>query len=859
MSASKRPTTDTVALLESKGIATDDEDDEDIHFCKKCQKVFKSIESYLEHKVKHDNFKVTYSRSNKDKGIVLPKLTQRVPRKQKNKSENENPEGEKSNGDQKENKEKRKYKKRSEVDVTHIIERSTYICNKCDKKFNREATLRWHIKYDHEDSIDAEDEEEEEEQCEVDDETEYVPEKEEEKPTLPETEEFATTDVDSQVQAPDSKRQKLSGEEMSLRPFCCDTCGNKFRDFQVLKVHQLTHTNRRDYPCTFEGCEYAFKTRGSLKRHLRRHTGERPFECAKCKRTFTEAGALTRHNKSRNPCTEKTDSDFPRYGKQWKPDHNISANVGAVQQLVRLDEGTSTGDLQPVDDAVNHIDGDSQVVAGNETIHAEIITQNADGSIGTINIVTLDNLAAEELEGLEPTQCRVCKEDMVTFSNLKDHLRIHLADMTFKCSTCHFTTDKMEELDSHMITVHQTPVKDDENGQSKMRTCFESSTPDEEKRNAQIAVRQLLEIPGALDPDDTSNFGAARNAYKCPACDRTFRGSSYLKQHMKSHAGVKPNKCSICEKSFTTKDALTKHLTVHSDDRQFKCGECGRLFKRISHIREHLKTHSTERPYVCQICKKAFKTMNAVKVHQRTHNNFLPYQCKFCDRFFREKSSLHRHTRMHTGERPYRCNHCNRGFSEHGTLTRHLKSKVPCTKQLYLTRKDGMLETIVDNEEMPSVLTEFSSVVADTQYILQDGGDSVDLSGTEYVVVHTDVENSDQIQNLEIVTDGEIDPAILDQLTNEGSYVVVSEHGNNLRIIDSATGQTLATLPEATSNETVALPLSENEIEAIAMAPVSDSDAVHEAMIVANVVDEPASDINTAEVQATEVMETEIE
>ena len=35
----------------------------------------------------------------------------------------------------------------------------------------------------------------------------------------------------------------------------------------------LTHSNQRDFPCTWGNCQYAFKTKGSLKRHMRRHTG----------------------------------------------------------------------------------------------------------------------------------------------------------------------------------------------------------------------------------------------------------------------------------------------------------------------------------------------------------------------------------------------------------------------------------------------------------------------------------------------------------------------------------------------------------------------------------------------------------
>jgi hypothetical protein len=63
---------------------------------------------------------------------------------------------------------------------------------------------------------------------------------------------------------------------------------------------------------------------------------------------------------------------------------------------------------------------------------------------------------------------------------------------------------------------------------------------------------------------------------------------------------------------------------------------------------------------------------------------------------------------------------------------------------------------------------------------------------TEYVVLHTDL-GSDDIQNVEIVTDGNIDPdtilnTVVSSGNDSGSYVVISEPGNRLRIIDSSTG-----------------------------------------------------------------------
>ena len=35
----------------------------------------------------------------------------------------------------------------------------------------------------------------------------------------------------------------------------------------------LVHSTAREFVCEVEGCTYAFKTKGSLRRHMRRHTG----------------------------------------------------------------------------------------------------------------------------------------------------------------------------------------------------------------------------------------------------------------------------------------------------------------------------------------------------------------------------------------------------------------------------------------------------------------------------------------------------------------------------------------------------------------------------------------------------------
>ncbi|GFR11764.1 hypothetical protein TNCT_511631 [Trichonephila clavata] len=77
------------------------------------------------------------------------------------------------------------------------------------------------------------------------------------------------------------------------KPYGCEHCGKRFRQKTILQQHIRIHTGEKPFVC--ELCDEKFSQKGNLQKHLRSHSGEKPFVCDHCGLKFTRKVMLDLH------------------------------------------------------------------------------------------------------------------------------------------------------------------------------------------------------------------------------------------------------------------------------------------------------------------------------------------------------------------------------------------------------------------------------------------------------------------------------------------------------------------------------------------------------------------------------------
>uniref|UniRef100_A0A8D8RAX3 Zinc finger protein 808 n=1 Tax=Cacopsylla melanoneura TaxID=428564 RepID=A0A8D8RAX3_9HEMI len=87
-------------------------------------------------------------------------------------------------------------------------------------------------------------------------------------------------------------------------PFKCPQCDKRFRSVSTLHQHRLVHESPSPQH-TCQVCGKQFKRKAALDVHWRIHSGNLPFSCPDCNKTFAQKNDMLKHHRARHSDTSR--------------------------------------------------------------------------------------------------------------------------------------------------------------------------------------------------------------------------------------------------------------------------------------------------------------------------------------------------------------------------------------------------------------------------------------------------------------------------------------------------------------------------------------------------------------------------
>lgn len=81
-----------------------------------------------------------------------------------------------------------------------------------------------------------------------------------------------------------------------VKPYTCEYCGKSFAYSTSCRRHERTHVEGKPFKCSH--CQKAFSDSTNMKAHIRIHTGEKPYRCTICGREFSHSSSLKSHHRT---------------------------------------------------------------------------------------------------------------------------------------------------------------------------------------------------------------------------------------------------------------------------------------------------------------------------------------------------------------------------------------------------------------------------------------------------------------------------------------------------------------------------------------------------------------------------------
>ncbi|XP_074646730.1 uncharacterized protein LOC141902753 [Tubulanus polymorphus] len=286
---------------------------------------------------------------------------------------------------------------------------------------------------------------------------------------------------------------------------------------------------QKNYKCSYKDCPFTCAYPKDLKRHLVKHSGEKPYVCPVCSRRYGRKDKLIEHYKNHSE-EKRYQCDTCEYKCNEK---------SALVKHQRIHSGLKPYKCQICMKSFNNT---SQL-----TVHIRIHTGDA------------------------PFKCQTCEAAFKINSDLKRHVRIHSGEKPFHCDLCKYSCSVKGNLTVHKRMNHgpNAPSIVCKKCNYVAKSRFDLRTHRDEKHSCSIVTSgnkqqskndNRLSVVKATTISNPNKRKAKTNA-KLPSGSRSPASGSCVNRKNCHH------RCPQCDSSFYREDSLRAHLKQHDQQR----------------------------------------------------------------------------------------------------------------------------------------------------------------------------------------------------------------------------------------------------------------------------------------------------